>query len=47
MNGLNISEKIELFEEIGWLDPELDRKHGMTKVINYLKALDFFNDVYP
>lgn len=35
--GMNFSDKIETFEELGWSDPDLDPKMGLKKSIDWLR----------
>ena len=44
---MNLKDKIESFEELGWSDPELDPKVGLKKSIEWLRRLNFYNYVYP
>lgn len=45
--AMNMKDKIESFEELGWSDPELDPKIGLKKSIEWLSRLHFYNFVYP
>lgn len=44
---INITDKIETLEELGLTDPDLDKKTGLKKTIDWLRRLDFYNYVYP
>jgi len=45
--GLNKTNKIVTFEELGWSDPTLDPLVGKKKAIEWLRKLNFFDCVYP
>jgi len=45
--GLNKTNKIMTFEELGWSDPTLDPVVGKKKAIEWLRKLNFFDCVYP
>jgi hypothetical protein len=37
LSELNLTDKIETFEELGWSDPDLDPKMGLKKSIDWLR----------
>ena len=46
-SGLNCSDQVATFEELGWFDPDLDQKQASQKTLNWLKQINFDTFLYP